>query len=140
MTTNPARFKTRPGMIAVVAPNPPVAFHLYDVKSEMRKRGAPRIRLVERGHGLYYAVEGSHRLAAADALGLTPQFKVMRGRFKTSQAYGVFDWRKNDDDAYVTPAQFVCNVERNNLPEGRVYYFDYAVIGEHVRRHLQHAV
>ncbi len=45
---------------------------LTEVKAEMEKRGAPEIRAIWDGE-IYWAVEGTHRLAAADALGLTAE-------------------------------------------------------------------
>lgn len=49
--------------------------HLADVVAEMRDRGAPTIRVVQRGP-IFYALEGSHRLAAAHYLGLEPKIVV----------------------------------------------------------------
>jgi hypothetical protein len=47
--------------------------HLEEVKAEMIKRGAPRIRAIwNEGCGEWKAVEGCHRIRAAHALGLTP--------------------------------------------------------------------
>lgn len=45
--------------------------HLGKVAAEMKERGAPIIHVVE-WRGDYYATEGSHRLAAAYDLELTP--------------------------------------------------------------------
>ena len=44
--------------------------HLVEVIGEMRQFGRPQIRVVYWGDDLYLAIEGSHRLAAAQALGL----------------------------------------------------------------------
>jgi len=47
--------------------------HLEEVKAEMIKRGAPRIRAIwSEINGEWMAVEGCHRIRAAHALGLTP--------------------------------------------------------------------
>lgn len=46
--------------------------HLEDVIADMRSLGAPTLRAVETAWGLV-AIEGSHRLAAAEKLGLTPE-------------------------------------------------------------------
>ena len=57
----------------IVAPNPTEQAHLEAVIAEMRELGAPTVRAIWVGvHGLWLAVEGSHRLAAAAELGLTP--------------------------------------------------------------------
>jgi hypothetical protein len=58
-------------MALVTAINHIDADHLAEVIAEMQTMGAPMIRCVETGYGLV-AIEGSHRLAAAAALGLTP--------------------------------------------------------------------
>lgn len=46
--------------------------HLGEVVAEMVIAGAPTIRAVQQGEGLY-ALEGSHRIAAAWHLGLIPK-------------------------------------------------------------------
>lgn len=47
--------------------------YLASVVFEMRTQGAPTIRVIE-AMGNLYALEGSHRLAAAHYLGLVPKF------------------------------------------------------------------
>lgn len=49
--------------------------HLGKVFDEMAAQGAPTIRVIE-SDGVYYALEGSHRLAAAHALGIEPKLVV----------------------------------------------------------------
>lgn len=53
--------------------------HLEEVLRDMEVAGPPTIRVVERRGetGSYYALEGSHRLALAFALGLTPKLVVV---------------------------------------------------------------
>ena len=46
--------------------------HLARVVSEMETQGSPTIRVIQRD-GKYYALEGSHRLAAAHFLGVEPK-------------------------------------------------------------------
>lgn len=48
--------------------------HLISVMSEMQKLGAPTIRVYHVDNDLYQAIEGCHRLRAAAALGITPDF------------------------------------------------------------------
>jgi hypothetical protein len=48
------------------------AAKLEAIKSEMLTLGAPSVRCVEAG-GEWYAIEGTHRLAAACELGLVPE-------------------------------------------------------------------
>ena len=49
---------------------------LGEVVGEMRMLGRPEIQVVQYG-GEFYALEGSHRLAAAHYLGIKPYFKIM---------------------------------------------------------------
>jgi hypothetical protein len=62
-------------MITVYAIHKPEADKLAQVVTEMRALGAPTIEVVDCGDH-YQALEGSHRLAAAAELGLTPKFMV----------------------------------------------------------------
>ena len=48
--------------------------HYANVKAYMVKNGAPVIRVCDTGNGVY-ALEGSHRLAAAHELGIMPIFE-----------------------------------------------------------------
>jgi hypothetical protein len=49
---------------------------LESVKAEMSTLGAPKIRVVDCGDH-YVALEGTHRLHAAHALGLTPELVIL---------------------------------------------------------------
>jgi hypothetical protein len=54
------------------------ADHLAKVTEAMRTAGAPTIRVIrDEAQGIVLALEGSHRLAAAKALGLDPVFVVL---------------------------------------------------------------
>jgi len=53
----------------------PFPERLEEVKAEMLRLGAPKIRVVHCGDH-YQALEGSHRIAAAHALGLKPELVV----------------------------------------------------------------
>lgn len=61
--------------------------HLEEVKKEMLKRGAPKIRAIwNEAQGVWMAVEGCHRLRAAKDLGLTPIIKdVTNNKYITIQ-------------------------------------------------------
>lgn len=59
----------------VYAIHAPAADKLEAVKAEMSSLGAPTIRVVDCGDH-YMALEGSHRLAAAAELGITPELEV----------------------------------------------------------------
>ncbi len=63
-------------MATVHAPHRPSPNHLAEVIEEMRTLGAPRIRAWWNGDA-WIALEGSHRLAAAHTLGLTPKIEAM---------------------------------------------------------------
>jgi len=63
-------------MTTIYAIHAPEASKLETVTAEMRVLGAPTIRAIDCGDHLM-ALEGSHRLAAAAALGLTPTFAVI---------------------------------------------------------------
>lgn len=62
-------------MPTIYAIHAPQADRLEAVKADMQTMGAPTIRVVDCGDH-YMALEGSHRLAAAHALGLTPHLIV----------------------------------------------------------------
>lgn len=49
---------------------------LHEVIEEMRVLGAPTIRMVDKGDH-YQALEGTHRLAAAEHLGLAPNLEII---------------------------------------------------------------
>lgn len=57
----------------IYAPHAPEPFYLVEVIKKMRKRGAPRLHAYWRKKdNAWYALEGSHRTAAANQLGLVP--------------------------------------------------------------------
>jgi hypothetical protein len=64
-----------PRITTIYAIHKPEADKLAQVIGEMRQLGAPTIEVVECGD-YYQALEGSHRLAAAAALGLAPNLVV----------------------------------------------------------------
>lgn len=58
----------------IVTINPINTEHLEHVIEQMRSLGVPKIKAVWiEDMGLYVALEGTHRIAAAKALGLTPE-------------------------------------------------------------------
>lgn len=67
----------------------PEAAKLGAVKAEMQTLGAPVIRVVNCGD-YYMALEGCHRIAAAHALGLTPELVVYEQGDEIDIT--VFDW------------------------------------------------
>jgi hypothetical protein len=59
----------------IYAIHAPEADKLQAVKTEMRALGAPALRVVDCGD-YYMALEGSHRLAAAHDLGISPELVI----------------------------------------------------------------
>lgn len=62
-------------MNSLFALHDPCAYHLHEVMVQMKRRGPPKIRAVWRTYRDrkgWYAVEGSHRIAAACRLAITP--------------------------------------------------------------------
>jgi len=76
-------------MATIYSIHAPFADRLEAVKSEMAALGAPTIRVVDCGDH-FMALEGSHRLAAAHALGLEPKLLV----FEQDDMIDItqFDW------------------------------------------------
>jgi hypothetical protein len=65
--------------MTIVAPHKTDAEHLAKVIETMRAKGAPTIRVIDVGGGVYAAIEGCHRLAAAKVLDLEPAIEVVDG-------------------------------------------------------------
>lgn len=79
-------------MTTVYAIHAPEPGKLTEVVNEMRKLGAPTIRVVDCGDYLQ-ALEGSHRLAAAAQLGLIPNFEIYEQDDLIAAA--TLDWSDN---------------------------------------------
>jgi hypothetical protein len=94
-------------MAYIVAINSPDAGHLAEVIDAMRSLGAPAIRAFWTGE-IYVALEGSHRLAAAQVLGLTPIIiKMADDEEMETDIDGL-----TDDDGYLIPQGSVVHVAR----------------------------
>lgn len=76
-------------MTTIYAIHEPFADHLAEVIEEMRVLGAPTLHVVDCGDH-YQALEGSHRLPAAAALGLNPVL-VVHEQDEMLEITG-FDW------------------------------------------------
>ena len=63
-------------MFTIYAIHAPFADRLEEVTAQMQTLGAPVIRVVDCGD-YYMALEGSHRIAAAHALGMRPTLAVI---------------------------------------------------------------
>lgn len=60
----------------IIAINKPENDRLPSIMAEMERRGAPAIKAVwMAAYNAWVALEGSHRLAAAQALGVTPEIE-----------------------------------------------------------------
>jgi hypothetical protein len=86
-----------------LAHNPYNMEHLVDVMKEMEKLGPPTIRIVHVENNLYQAIEGCHRLRAAAALGLTPEFEELDADTLRSDVEGLdyHDGLECDEDATI---------------------------------------
>lgn len=67
------------------------------IRAEMSSMGAPVIRAVD-GGDCYYAIEGSHRLAIAAELGLTPIIDEIDDATMLVDVQHDFDLHAVDDD------------------------------------------
>jgi len=74
---------------------------LIDVISDMQKMGAPKIRIVHFENNVYQAIEGCHRLRAAAALGVTPDFEELDGGTLRSEVDGL-DYDDGNDPSTTT--------------------------------------
>jgi hypothetical protein len=72
--------------------------HLTSVMREMQTLGAPQIRVVHVEGDLYQAIEGCHRLRAAAALGLQPDFEELDNYTLRSEVEGLDCWDEHQDD------------------------------------------
>lgn len=70
-------------MATLYAPHAPSQSHLQSVMKYMKTHGSPSLRAIWRWRA-WWALEGSHRIAAAKALKLTPVVVpvTLRSRFK----------------------------------------------------------
>jgi hypothetical protein len=87
-------------------PNETDADHLEEVKAEMITRGSPKIRVLDGGDVLI-AIEGSHRVSAAAALGIPVEVVIIDDDDKID--LDTLDWDDCGwfDDRVVTLRDFV---------------------------------
>lgn len=75
--------------ISIVAVNATDEEHLECVTRQMVSLGVPAIRAIwSETYGLWFAIEGSHRLAAAHNLGLVPEVIDVTGESIVTQKDG----------------------------------------------------
>ena len=87
--------------------------HLDAVQSEMVERGVPVIRAIwSECHGLWMAIEGCHRLRAAQALGITPIIKDITAQKTVSfQVDGVTVKERINDSFFEDLQNNACRTE-----------------------------
>ena len=79
---------------AIHAPEPE---HLEEVKEQMVLLGPPKIEVVDCGD-YYMALDGSHRLAAAHALGIVPELVIWDPEDTIDVSlYDWFEWQAWDN-------------------------------------------
>lgn len=74
-------------VLELVAPNHADPEHLILVKQRMEQLGPPTIRVIK-NNGRYYALEGSHRIAAAVSLGYPINFNYVSASDRITAADG----------------------------------------------------
>lgn len=79
----------------IYTPNQPDAEHLVEVMAYMLQHGRPTINVVSYGD-CYLALEGSHRLAACQYLGIMP----LLNEYQTNDIINItgYDWYQNDPE------------------------------------------
>jgi hypothetical protein len=76
--------------------------YLIEIIKEMKYLGAPKIRVCHVENDIYQAIEGCHRLRAAAALGITPEFEVLASDTLRSECEDL-DWEDGlECDVYAT--------------------------------------
>jgi hypothetical protein len=101
--------------MVIVAPNLPDQEHLEYVAEEMKRLGVPKIRAIwNESKGVWYAAEGSHRIAAAYRSGIVPIIIDITGQGATVQ--------RNEEDTTMTAEE----LERWLVPDfgAPKYIFD----------------
>ena len=91
---------------------------LEAVKVEMEKLGAPTIRAIDAGDHLI-AVEGSHRLRAAEELGIAVHIQVIDEDGEVN--LDTLDWDDNGwfDERVVSGCEFIEGFTRSPFPAGQ---------------------
>ncbi len=105
-------------MTMIILVNDIDAGHLSEVKAEMAKLGSPKIRAIDAGDHLI-AIEGSHRLRAAEELGLAVEIE-------TVDEEGIIDLDTLDWDDYnwfdhrvVSARDFIDRFTAHPFPSGQ---------------------
>ena len=104
-------------MTMIILVNEIDAGHLAEVKTEMAARGAPTIRAIDAGDHMI-AIEGSHRLRAAEELGLPVNIKIIDEDGDID--LDTLDWDDNGwfDDRIVPVRDFIDRFTAHPFPAG----------------------
>lgn len=105
-------------MVMIILVNDTDAEHLEAVKAEMEKLGSPSIRAIDAGDYLI-AVEGSHRLRAAEELGIAVNINVIDEDDEIH--LGSLDWDDYGwfDERIVSGREFIEGFTRPPFPAGQ---------------------
>lgn len=89
--------------VIVRAPNHPEGDYLHYVMARMKRLGPPVLRVVRVPDRGWFAIEGSHRLAASDRLGMTPTFLDVTGESSVNMGDGhwYFGVREGTGESFV---------------------------------------
>ena len=92
--------------------------HLAAVKKQMTVMGAPTVRAIDGGDHLI-AIEGSHRIRAAQELGLPVNFEIITD--DASVDLDSLDWDDNNwfDERVVSGREFIEGFTRSPFPAGQ---------------------
>lgn len=84
--------------------------HLAKVTAEMRALGAPTIKAIwHEGRGTWMALEGCHRLRAAEALGLVPEIEPIEPEDMDQEVNEVFPGTFDDPYTFRDIMDCGCN-------------------------------
>lgn len=105
-------------MTTIILVNDIDADKLEAVKAEMEKLGAPTIRAIDAGDHLI-AVEGSHRLRAAEELGMAVNIEIVDEDGEID--LDTLDWDDNGwfDERVVSGREFIEGFTRHPFPMGQ---------------------
>ena len=101
----------------IVVPNTPEEFYLDYVSKQMEVLGAPKIRAIwSDEYELWFAAEGSHRIAAAHRAGIVPVIVDITGEDATVQ--------KNEEDTAMTAEELKDWLVSDVMNAPRYYFED----------------
>ncbi|MBY6242855.1 hypothetical protein [Methylosinus sp. Sm6] len=104
-------------MTTIILVNDIDTVHLAEVKAEMANLGSPKIRAIDGGDCLI-AIEGSHRLRAAEELGLSVEIEIVDEDGEID--LDTLDWDDNNwfDERVVPARDFIERFTDHPFPMG----------------------